>query len=151
VAERALHRDRGVDGADEALRALAQHEPFSPDRFLVRLRTAQMEIREKRGDAAIEGAVSACALEPYSPNAWATLAEAHVSASQYEDGRHDAARALSLLHEYPLALFVSANAKEREHDDTGARIDRERLRHLASDSEDPATRQTARTLLDGHD
>ena len=151
VAERALHRDCGVNGADEALRALAQHEPFSLDRFLVHLRTAQMEIREKRGGAAIEAAVSACALEPYSPNAWATLAEAHVSASQYEDGRHDAARALSLLHEYPLALFVSANAKEREHDDTGARIDRERLRQLASDSEDPATRRSARALLDGHE
>ena len=67
------------------------------------------------------------------------------------DGRHDAARALSLLHEYPLALFVSANAKEREHDDTGARIDRERLRQLASDSEDPATRRSARALLDGHE
>jgi O-antigen ligase len=145
-AERALKANRGVPGAETALEALKRCLDATPNSYLAELRTAQMLLREKRSDEAVEAAERAIALEPYAPNSWGVLGAAHRQAGHVTQSRDAASRGLELMHDYPLALDVRADAEEALEERDAERADRERLRDLAEHSEDEATRRVARSL-----
>jgi O-antigen ligase len=147
VAERALHRDAGSIGAAEAMGALNYSLAAAPDDYRARLRTAQMLLRERRSAASAGAARQAIALEPYAPNAWAALAASELEAGDPEASRADAAYAITILQDYPFALYVRAQAAERQGDTGAAAADRERLLVLAAGPESNETARTARTLL----
>jgi O-antigen ligase len=149
VAERALHADRGVDGAMRALPALDRARAATPDELLVHLRTAQMLLRLHRAPEAAEAARRALALEPDSPNCLATLAAAQLGAGDLPGARESASRALALLHDHPFALLVSAQIAEAAGDAPSAADGWARLHALAASSVvDRPTAAAARELLD---
>ena len=149
VAERALHRDRGVRGAEEALAALRESLAAAPGAYAAELRASQMMRRESRALEAIDAAQRALAAEPYSVNAWGALAAAEKAAGHVDEARAAATRALELLRDYPLALYVRATLDEQNGTNLErAATDRAALRTLADSSADADTRRTAQALLE---
>jgi predicted Zn-dependent protease len=147
VAERALHRDHGSVGAAEALGALNYSLAAMPDDYRARLRAAQMLLREHRSAASAGAARQALALEPYAPNAWAALAAAELEAGDPEASRADATRAIAVLQDYPFALYVRAQAAERQGDHDAAAADRGRITAIADGPQSNDTARAARALL----
>jgi O-antigen ligase len=147
VAERALHRDRGVEGAATALAALELALAADPRDYRAELRASQMLLRERRSMDAAGAARRALAIEPYAPNAWAALAAADLAAGDSTTARRDSDEALRLLADDPFALDVRARAATQEGDETAAEVDRSHLRALATRSEDPDTMRAARALI----
>ena len=146
LAERALHRDHGATGAAEASvaleRSLALHPAFGPE-----LREAQTSLRDSHPGESILASERALAIEPYSPNAWATLAAAQLAAGDVAAARASASRALELVHDYPFALDLRAKAATILHDVTAAQRDHDELMSLAAGAEDEDTRAAAQALL----
>jgi putative inorganic carbon (HCO3(-)) transporter len=150
-AERALHRDRGRDGAERALATLERAAALTPDSFRVPLRTAQMLLRLQRFGEAVAAARRALALEPLAPNAWATLAAAQLGAGQVAEARGSAAQALALLHEHPFALFTAARAAEAAGDGDAAATSWKQLEAISRDAAaDRETASAAREFLGPH-
>jgi tetratricopeptide (TPR) repeat protein len=148
LAERALRAERSVPGATRALSALDRARAANPDEFRLHLRTSQMMLRLHRASDAAQAARRALAVEPVSPNAWATLAAAQLAAGDARGARASASRALDLLHDYPFALFVDAKAARGTGDSAGAATDWARLRTLATrNTVDQATAEAARELI----
>jgi O-antigen ligase len=147
VAERALHKDRGVEGAASALAALDLALAAEPVDYRAELRASQMLLREQRSNDAARAARRALAIEPYAPNAWTALAAADLAAGDPATARRDADQALRLLADDPFALDVRARAATQEGDETAAEVDRSHLRALATRSEDPDTTRAARALV----
>jgi hypothetical protein len=147
-AERLVHGDPGPRGADRALSALERARAATPGELRVHLRTAQMLLRLDRGPGAALAARRALALEPFSPNAWITLASAQLAARDVEGARASIERAHALLHDQPLALFVDVRAALAAGDLRGAASARARLRAVAVASTDnQATASAARELV----
>jgi O-antigen ligase len=146
VAENALRTDGGASGAEAALAALAQSREAGGASFPLELRTAQMLARLQRGDEAAGAAERALAIERYSVNATGALAYACVVGGRLPEARDAATRALALLHDYPLALYVRARALAAMGD-PAAEADRTALRALAEESRDRDTQRAARALL----
>jgi O-antigen ligase len=147
VAERALHRDRGVEGAASALAALELAFAAQPADYRAALRASQMLLREQRALEAASAARRALAIEPYAPNAWTALAAADLAAGDPATARRDADQALRLLADDPFALDVRARAATQTGDEAAAEVDRSHLRALATRSEDPDTTRAARALI----
>ena len=147
VAERALHADGGRAGASEALAALQLAVKAMPVNYRADLRASQMLLREGQPHSAAVAARDALAVEPYAPNAWAALAAADLQAGDAQAARRDADGALRLLHDYPFALHLRAQAFARQGDAASARADQSHLRALADRSEDADTTRAARALL----
>jgi O-antigen ligase len=151
-AERALRRDRGPTGALLALPLLDRAAAATPGVFRVHLRAAQTMLRLRRQAEAAQAARRALAIEPLSPNAWATLAAAELEAGQPAEARADAARALAVLADHPFALFIDARGAEVTADLAGAARSWARLRAIAaSRAVDQETAAAARTLLGSHE
>jgi tetratricopeptide (TPR) repeat protein len=147
VAEREMRRDRASADTAKAIHALNLALDATPSNYRAQLRSAQMLSREHRFDESIRAARRALALEPYAPNAWAALAEGELDADDPQAARRDADQALALLHDYPFALQLRAQAAERTGDVAGAEAAREQLRDLANGPSDDATVRAARALL----
>jgi O-antigen ligase len=147
VAERALHRDRGVEGAATALAALDLAFAAQPEDYRASLRASQMLLREQRSLEAASAARRALAIEPYAPNAWTALAAADLAAGDPATARRDADEALRLLVDDPFALDVRARAATQTGDEAAAAVDRSHLRDLAARPEDSDTTRAARALL----
>jgi O-antigen ligase len=129
-------------GAGRALMALGRAERADAGQFRVALLTAVVAVRLDRNAEALAAADRALALEPYSPNAWAARADAHLHAKDAGAAAADARRATTLLQDYPSALSLLARADARLGDQAGVREARARLAVLADSS------QEARHLLD---
>jgi hypothetical protein len=149
-AERAMRGDRGSAGAERALPALDRAGSLAPDEFRVHLRRAQMLLRLRRWGDGARAANRALALEPYSPNAWATLAAAHLGGGDAGAARAAAQRALGLLADNPLALAIDSRAALAQGDRAAAESGWKRLLALASSARDQATLNDARELLRLH-
>jgi O-antigen ligase len=150
AAERALHHDRGRAGAERALPPLDRAAAVTPRVFRVHLRTAQMMLRLGRHREAVQAARRALAVEPLSPNGWATLAAAQLP-EQPVESRASAGRALSLLHDHPFALFVDAQAAEATGNRNAAAISWQRLKDVGSAPDvDEETARAARDLFAAH-
>jgi O-antigen ligase len=147
VAEREMRRDRASTGTANATRALNLALDATPSNYRAQLRSAQMLSREHRFDESIRAARRALALEPYAPNAWAALAEGELDADDPRAAGRDADEALALLHDYPFALQLRAQAAERTGDVSAAEAARGQLRDLANGPPDDATVRAARALL----
>jgi O-antigen ligase len=140
-AERVLRRDGSPEGGAGALKALVLAAAATPSSFPVQLRTAHMLLRLRRFPEATPAARRALALEPFSPNAWATLAVSQLGARDASASRASAARALELLHDYPFALWVHGQAARALDDAGAAAADHARLLQLATGG--PAGEDTA--------
>jgi O-antigen ligase/cytochrome c-type biogenesis protein CcmH/NrfG len=149
-AERAMGRDSGANGALAALPRLERAATIIPRSFRVYLRTAQMMRRLDRPADAQKAIRRALALEPFSPNAWATLGAAELDGGQDARARASAARALVLLADHPFALFVAARAAEATGDRNDAAASWQRLYDLASESTDRDTAEAARSFVRAH-
>jgi tetratricopeptide (TPR) repeat protein len=147
TAERAMRRDPGPVGADEALAALEHALAASPNDYRAQLRTAQMLRRVHRARESAQAARLALALEPYAPNARAALAAAELDVGDNAAARRDADRALAILHDYPHALYTRALAAAREGDLSAAEADRRALSELAAGADSDMAR-AARALLE---
>jgi predicted Zn-dependent protease len=107
-----------------------------------------MMLRLGRAPEAALAARRALALEPFSPNAWITLASAQLAGRDVEGAQVSLGRALALLHDQPLALFVGAQAALAAGDPRRAASAELRLRAMATTgSEDPAIASAARELV----
>jgi O-antigen ligase len=95
-------------------------------------------------DAAARGALR---LEPYAPNVLALVASIELAAGDTVTARRDATRALTLLHDCPLALHTRALAATREGDADAAAADQLRLSALAAGADNDGTTHAARVLL----
>jgi len=147
VGERALRGDHGPAGAREAAPALEKARAAAPGEFLPWLRTAQASLKLRRVAESEAAARRALALEPYSPNAWAALAAAELSRDP-RAARGSAERALALLRENPLALFVLARAAAAGGDAPTAGDANDDLQALSDPrATDQKTAATARELL----
>jgi O-antigen ligase len=129
-AEREL-RDPAAAATERALSALARAKRADPGRFEVSLRIAQAALRLDRAAEAGIAAREALSREPYSPNAWATLAAAQLAAGDAGEAVQSARRALVLLEDYPAPLFTLAQAAPRLGDRAQAAWARKRLAVLA--------------------
>lgn len=147
AAERAMHRDGGPQGAEEALADLQRVPGARSSKFRAESRTAQVLLREHRSIDSALAAQRALALEPYSPNAWAALAAAELDAGETDLARRDATQALTLLEDYPFALEVRAKAAEKAGDLAAAFADRQHIKALASGPADDDTARDARALM----
>jgi O-antigen ligase len=147
-AERTLRSERSLPAATRALYALDRARAANPDEFRVHLRTSQMMLRLHRASDAAQAARRALALEPVSPNAWATLAAAQLAKGDARGARASTSRALDLLHDYPFALFVDGEAARLTGDSAGAASDWAHLHALAAQNTiDQATAEAARELI----
>jgi predicted Zn-dependent protease len=149
-AERALHRDPGPAGAERALLALDRAAAVTPGVFRVHLRTAQMLLRLHRAPEAVRAIRRALALEPFSANAWTTLAAADLDGGKAWEARADAGSALVLLADHPFALFIDARAAEATGDGDGAGKRWRELEALAAHAVEKDTAEAARTFLRSH-
>lgn len=131
-AERALHDDRGPAGATRALSALEQASRATPGTFRVALRKAHAELRLGHGIEATRACDAANAREPFSPNAWATLAAVQLGAGDPKSATASVDWSLELLNDYPFALFVKAQAADELGDHVAAETARARLRTIAA-------------------
>jgi O-antigen ligase len=147
AAERAMHRDGGSQGAEEALADLQHALGARSSKFRAESRTAQALLRQHRSIDSARAAQRALALEPYAPNAWAALAAAELAAGEADQARSDATQALTLLQDYPLALDVRAKAAEHAGDLAAARVDRQHIEALANGPADDDTARDARALM----
>jgi predicted Zn-dependent protease len=150
-AQRTMRRDLGSDGAVGALHALDRAAALTPGSFRVHLRTAQMMLRLRRPAEAEQASHRALALEPFSPNAWATLGAAELEGGRAAQARASATRALALLVDHPFALLVAARAAEATGDRNGAAASWQRLHVLARESTERDTAEAARNFLRAHD
>jgi tetratricopeptide (TPR) repeat protein len=148
VAERALHRDHGAVGGREAIAALERSLDVTPRAFGPELREAQMWLRLGRPMESTLASMRALAVEPNSPNAWATLAAGYLASDDSPGAVTAASQALGRLRDYPLALDVRARAEEKLGKIGDAALDRDRLRDLATTATDEDTRHRARELLE---
>jgi O-antigen ligase len=149
-AEQTLRHDSSAETATQALSALDRARAASPDEFRVHLRAAQMLLQLRRHAEGALAARRALALEPFSPNAWATLAAAQLGTGDTAGALASAGRALDLLHDYPFALLVHAQAAQARGDQPGAAGDWDRLRALATGAADQSTTTAARAILRDH-
>jgi len=149
-AEETLRRDSSAETATQALSALDRARAAIPDDFRVHLRAAQMLLQLRRHPEGALAARRALALEPFSPNAWATLAAAQLGTGDAVGAHTSAGRALDLLHDYPFALLVHAQAAQARGDQPGAAGDWARLRALETDAADQSTANAARAILRDH-
>jgi O-antigen ligase len=134
AAERAMRADRGASGAATALADLGRALAADPDDYRAHLRSAQMLLRQQRALDSCLSARRALAIEPDAPNAWGALALAELSSGDDPAARRDATHALTLLADFPLALYVRAQAADHAGDTATAARDRQRLRALADAS-----------------
>ncbi|MDP9036394.1 MAG: O-antigen ligase family protein [Myxococcota bacterium] len=146
VAERAMRRDAGPQGARAALLALERATAANPRGYRAHLRAAQMLLREGRPRDSADAARDALRTEPHAPNAWAALAAAELAAGDATAARREAARALELLQNFPFALDVHARAALAEGDVEAADRDGERLDVLAAGAAEDDTTRAARAL-----
>jgi O-antigen ligase len=146
AAERAMRRDRGSQGTEEALGDIERALASRPDDTRACFREAQLLLRERRPGDAAQMARRALAIEPYAPNTWALLAAADLDAGDNDGARLAATRALTLLQDYPFALDVRAKAAERSGDLAAALADRERIDTLARGALEDETARAARAL-----
>jgi O-antigen ligase len=134
--------------ATEALAALEASAAATPAAFRVHLHIAEANLILGRLDDAELAIRRALSLEPWSPNAGATLALVQLRRHELAPARASAASALSLLHNEPLALQVTGDAAEMMGDAAAALNARDRLRALAEGpGVDPKTARQARALL----
>jgi O-antigen ligase len=147
-AERAMRRDRSIEGATEALQDLARSLAVDPRDYRAEFRTAQMKLRAHRPLDAWIAARRAIDIEPHAPNGWAVLAEAELDSGDPEAARRDATTALSLLQDYPFALDVRGRAAERVGDQAQASADRAHIAALASGPENDDTAREARAVAE---
>jgi O-antigen ligase len=148
AAERAMGRDRkGAEATAVALRALQCALDAQPDNFRAQLDMSLALLRDHLPPESTRAARRALDIEPYSPNAWAALAAAELDSGELEPANRDATEALTLLHDYPLALQIRARAAERIGDAAGANADRKRLGEIASRPDNDDTTHAARALL----
>ena len=151
-AERTLHDDRGPLGAARALFALERAEKATPGTFRVALRTAHAEFRLRHTIEAVRACDAANAREPFSPNAWATLAAVQLDAGDAESAHKSVAWSLELLHDYPYALFVNAQATDALGDHAAAAAAWAHLETLVTaPGVDKETALSARELLSSRD
>ncbi len=153
AAERALHEDRGAVGATRALGYLARAERARPGLFRVSLRRAHAEQRLHHSLEAVAACDAALAREPFSPNAWATLAVVQLDGGDAHSARLSAERSIELLGANPFALSVKARAAEALRDHRDAETAWARLEGLAAIPPSPPdidrdTARAARELLD---
>jgi tetratricopeptide (TPR) repeat protein len=100
---------RGGDARANAASALALLERaarlprLDQVRFDIALRAAQVAVRIGRGEAALQEADRALAIEPYSPHAWAARAAAQLALGNEGPAVHDATRAMTLFLDLPSA------------------------------------------------
>jgi O-antigen ligase len=146
-AERAMHSNSSWAAATEAIGVLNLALEAEPRDYRAQLRAAQLLLRVHLLPEAERAAQEAIALEPYSPNPWAALAAAELEAGDYAGAKRDATRAIELLHDYPFALQLRAQAAEQKGDAAAAQDDRQRLRELASGAEGDPTARAARLLI----
>ena len=110
-----------------------------------------MLVRRQRFYEGAAAARRALTLEPYAPNAWATLAASELGAGNGTAAAASARRALDLLADYPYALFIEARAAEAIGDGARAEGSWSRLRALADGraptAMDPETAEAARVFL----
>jgi O-antigen ligase len=149
AAERAMHRDHGSAGAQESLEDLKRALYARPVDVRAELHTAQVDLEDHRPLESAQAASRALAIEPDAPNGWAALAAAELAADDAIGARRDATQALELLHDYPWALDVRAQAAERCGDVPAANADRERILRLASGPASDETARAARGLVSG--
>ena len=147
AAERALHRDRGLAGATEAIADLNRALAIERADYRAQLRASQMYLRAGDAPMAVLAARGALDIEPYAPNARTALAAAELATGDTQGARAEATHALALLHQYPFAFFVRAEAADREGDPAAAAADREELTALSSDAADEDTKRAARALM----
>ena len=144
----ALRHAHDEAGAAVAMGALNLALEANPDDFRARLRASQMLLREHRaGEARRCRPPRASVASHTRPNARAALAAAELEAGDLEAARADASLALALLHEYPFALTVRAEAAARLGDAEASARDRAALATLAHGPENDDTARAARTLL----
>jgi O-antigen ligase len=153
AAERALHDDRGAAGATRALGYLAWADRARPGLFQVSLRRAHADQRLRHSLEAVAACDAALAREPFSPNAWATLAVVQLDAGDAHSARLSAERSVELLGANPFALSVKARAAEALGDHRDAETAWSRLAGLAASPPSPPdidrdTARAARELLD---
>jgi len=146
-AERALREDHGPAGAEQAISALGNAFAASPG-YRVVLRTAQAELRLHHILEATRACDAAVAIEPYSPNPWATLAAVQLEGGDPHSAWLSARHSLELLNDHPLALWVRAQAAEALGDTSDAQSTWAHLRTLAGlERPDQETARSARELL----
>ena len=115
------------------------------------LRTAEAELRLGHTVEATRACDAATAREPFSPNAWATLAEVQLDGGDALSARNSVVRSLELLNDYPLALSLNAQAAGALGERDAADADWAHLRRLATaPGVDEQTAQSARELLRSH-
>jgi O-antigen ligase len=151
-AERELYADDGPEAAARAMPLLERAAPIAASTsayasFLVPLRIAQTAMRLGNARQAADAARAALRIEPYSPNAWATLSAAELRAGQTSEACTAGAQALLLLRDYPLAWLAIMGADDTLGDTQGAASARTKIEQLTKTSPDEATRQAAETLL----
>jgi O-antigen ligase len=151
-AEGELHAAADREAAGRAMPALERAASTAASTsgygsFLAVLRTAQTQMRLGNGDAAAKAAREALRIEPYTPNAWGTLAAGELLAGRASQAGTAAAEALRILDDYPLAWLVNARAADAMGDAHAAASARGRLEQLASSGPDEATKELANTLL----
>jgi O-antigen ligase len=147
VAARVARRDRGPEGAAEALESLQSSLEAAPNDFRAQLITAQTYARLGRSEESTRAAQAALALEPYSPNAYVALAVGALDGGDPAAAEKYATAALYLLHDEPYALHARIIAFERLHDEAAAAADRARLSELAEDKRNGETAREAQSLL----
>ena len=149
-AERAVREDHGPAGAEQAIAALGNAFAASPG-YRVALRTAQAELRLHHILEATRACDAAVAIEPYSPNPWATLAAVQLEGGDPHSAWLSARHSLELLNDHPLALSVRARAAEALGDTADAQAAWQHLRALAGpERPDQETARSARELLASH-
>jgi O-antigen ligase len=152
AAERALHDDRGPAGAERALVALDRAEQALPGVFRVSLRRAHAELRLHHIVAATRACDAALAREPFSPNAWASLAAVQLEGGDAHSARLSADRSLDILADGPFPLSLKARAAEALGDQVDAQGAWAHLARLAGAGPIPAPaaldRETARSARD---
>jgi O-antigen ligase len=152
TAERALHDDRGPAGAERALVALGRAEQALPGGFRVSLRLAHAELRLHHIVAATRACDAALAREPFSPNAWASLAAVQLEGGDAHSARLSADRSLAILADGPFPLFIKARAADALGDHVDAQGAWAHLALLAGAGPAPAPaaldRDTARSARD---
>jgi O-antigen ligase len=130
------------EAAERALPLLARAAATAPRDFQVSLRASDAAGRAGHPTEAIDDALAALQIEPFSANAWEALGRARLDAGDAPGAVAAADRALVILHDYPGALFTRAQAAVRLGDEARASDARARLSALA------ATNGDARNLLE---
>ena len=142
TALRAGSTPAAVEAAERALPLLARAAATAPRDFQISLRASSAAGRAGHPTEAVDNALAALQIEPYSANAWEALARGRLDEGDAPGAVAAADRALAILHAYPGALFTRAQAAARLGDEARANDARARLSALA------ATDGDARSLLE---